>query len=128
MGERERRRDGGSVRVGGQGRTGGRMKLAAVPGCELKCIFFLFLYLPFERTVVGWITNPELPPARSSLSSAYRAADVRALGRAGERTSERASFRTCPPRFTCRRYENYPTEFLPPFADATRHRHGFNLD
>lgn len=31
---------------------GGRgvVKPAAVPGCELKCIFFLFLYLPFERT------------------------------------------------------------------------------
>lgn len=64
------------------------MKLAAVPGCELKCIFFLFLYLPFERTVVGWITNPELPPARSSLSSTYRAVDVRAR-RASERFAGR---------------------------------------
>lgn len=59
------------------------MKLAAVPGCELKCIFFVFffllsLYLPFERAVVGWITNPELPPARSSLCRARRALDVRA--------------------------------------------------
>lgn len=58
---------GGVVRT----RVGRGETLAAVPGCELKCIFFflLSLYLPFERNVVGWITNPELPPARSSLSS-----------------------------------------------------------
>lgn len=35
---------------------GGGVKLAAVPGCELKCIFLSFffllsLYLPFERAV-----------------------------------------------------------------------------
>lgn len=50
-------RKGGSG--GGEGAgIAGVVKPAAVPGCELKCIFFLFLYLPFERTVVGWITNP----------------------------------------------------------------------
>lgn len=71
----------GDVERGGRGWEGA--KLAAVPGCELKCIFLSFffllsLYLPFERAVVGWITNPELPPARSSLCRARRALDVRA--------------------------------------------------
>lgn len=68
-------------------RTGWAWVGGGETGCSAwmraKMYFFVFffllsLYLPFERAVVGWITNPELPPARSSLCRARRALDVRA--------------------------------------------------
>lgn len=33
-------------------------RVAAAPGCELKCIFFPFFIFPSSCSWVGWITNP----------------------------------------------------------------------
>lgn len=73
----------GDVERGGRGWwEGGETGCSAWMRAKMYFFVFFFfllsLYLPFERTVVGWITNPELPPARSSLCRARRALDVRA--------------------------------------------------
>lgn len=68
-GREEGGRNGVAVAKGPGSGGGGETGCSAWMRAKMYFFFFsLFLYLPFERTVVGWITNPGLPPARSSLS------------------------------------------------------------